>query len=138
MSPGWHQPASIGGVMINIDVWNGLSDKQKLIIETAAAATMSWAIGHFEKTSTEAVHAFEEAGTTVHKLSDEDMARVQTVANRLLVEESCANPLFARVALSQVEYLEEYRGWREMQGEFAMGRNLSEMPDIEAIRACAK
>jgi len=138
MSPGWHQLASTTGVMINLDVWNSLTAKQRLIIETAADATMSWAIGHFEKTSSEAVKAFDEAGTTVHKLSDEDMARLQTVANRLLVEESCANPLFARVALSQLEYLEDYHGWREVQGEFAMGRNLSEMPDIEAVRACTE
>lgn len=138
MSPGWHQPASIGGVMINIEVWNSLSDKQKLILETAAAATMSWAIGYFEKNSVEAVRAFEEAGTEVHRLSDEDMAELQSVANRLLVEESCANPLFAEVALSQLEYLQDYSQWREMQGEFALGRNLSEMPDVEAVRECTE
>lgn len=138
MSPGWHQPASTAGVMINIDVWNSLSDRQKGILEAAADATLSWAIAHFEKTSVEAVRAFKEAGIEVHKLSDEDLAKLQTMSNKILVDESCANPLFAEVALSQLEYMQDYSTWREMQGEFAVGRNIAELPDIEAVRACAK
>lgn len=138
MSPGWHQPSSTGGVMINMEVWNGLSEKQQAILQAAADATMSWSIGHFERSSAEAVRAFKEAGTEINKLSDEDMAALQKTANGILVEEACMNPLFAEVALSQLEYLQDYSEWRGMQGEFAIGRNLSDFPDIEAIRACAK
>ncbi|MCO6388725.1 TRAP transporter substrate-binding protein DctP [Aliihoeflea sp. 40Bstr573] len=138
MSPGWHQPGSMSGVMINQAVWDGLSDKQKKILETAAAATMTWSLAHYEKASVEAVKKFAEAGTTVHKLSDEDMAKLQSLSNKLLVDEACANPLFAKVALSQLEYLDDYSQWRDMQGEFSLGRNLSEFPDIEAVRGCAE
>ncbi len=138
MSPGWHQPASTTGVMINIDTWNGLSDRAKLIFETAAAATISWSIGHYEKSSTEAVARFDEMGTAVHRLDSEDMAELQSLSNRILVDEACLNPLFAKVAISQLEYLQDYSAWREMQGEFAMGRNIADFPDIEAIRSCAE
>lgn len=138
MSPGWHQPASTTGVMINMDTWTGLSDRSKLILETAAAATISWSIGHYEKTSVEAVIKFTDAGTTVHRLDSDDMARLQSLSNRILVDEACANPLFAKVAVSQLEYLQDYSTWREMQGEFAMGRNISDFPDLEKIRSCAE
>lgn len=138
MSPGWHQPGSLSGVMINKEVWDGLSDKQKKILETAAAATLTWSLAHYEKASVEAIKKFAEAGTSVHKLSDEDMAKLQSLSNKLLVEQACENPLFAQVALSQIEFLDDYSQWRGMQGEFALGRNLSELPDVEAVRACAE
>lgn len=138
MSPGWHQPASIGGVMIGQEVWEGLSDKQKFILETAAQATMAWSISHFEKASTEAVQTFIDAGVTINTLSDEEMAEIQTIANKVLADEACANPLFAKVAASQLQYLQDYTTWRDMQGEFALGRNLTEFPDIEKIKGCAE
>lgn len=138
MSPGWHQPASIGGVMIGQAVWDGLSDKQKFILETAAQATMAWSIGHFEKAATEAVEVFVDSGVTINTLSDEELAKIQTIANRVLADEACANPLFAKVAVSQLQYLQDYTQWRDMQSEFALGRNLTEFPDFEKIKSCAE
>lgn len=137
IAPGWHQPGSAGGVMIKLSVWEELNDQQKAVLETAAQATMNWSTGHYERGSAAAVRAFEEAGTTVHKLSDDELARLQDMSNRVLEEESCANPLFAEVALSMLEYLADYEPWRAVQGEFAGGRNLSALPDIEKIRSCS-
>ena len=37
--PGWHQPATAGELLINKDTWNGMSDRQKQIVETAIKAT---------------------------------------------------------------------------------------------------
>lgn len=138
MAPGWHQPGSIAGVMIAQKVWDDLSDQQKFIMETAAQATMNWSIGYYERTSAEATKAFTDAGVTVSTLSDEEMTRLQEMANANLVTEACENPLFAKITMSKLEYLKEYEQWREMQGEFAQGRNLSAFPDIDAIRACVK
>ncbi|WP_319825908.1 TRAP transporter substrate-binding protein DctP [Thalassovita sp.] len=136
-SPGWHQPGSLNGVMIDLKVWNNLSEEQQAILETAAHANMLWTIGYYEKGATEAVKAFAEADTQVETLSDEDLSRLQDIANSILVDEACQNPTYAKVAASQIEYLQDYGQWRGMQGEFAMGRNLSSLPDLEAIKACA-
>lgn len=137
-APGWHQPGSAAGVMIAQDVWDGLSEKQKFIMQTAAQATMAWSISYYERTSAEATKAFTEAGVKVSTLSAEDMTRLQAMANANLVTEACENPLFAKITVSMLEYMKEYEQWREMQGEFAQGRNLSVFPDLEAIRACAE
>ncbi|SFU10522.1 TRAP transporter substrate-binding protein DctP [Sedimentitalea nanhaiensis] len=138
MAPGWHQPGSVAGVMIAQEVWDGLSDKQQFILKTAAQATMNWSIGYYERTSAEATKAFTDTGVTVSTLSAEDMTRLQEMSNANLVKEACDNPLFAKITVSKLEYLKEYEQWREMQGEFAQGRNLSTFPDLEAIRACAE
>lgn len=136
-SPGWHQPGSLNGIMFGLDVWNRLTDQQKEILEVAAKANMLWTISHYEKTSTDAVAEFEKAGTEVTTLSDEEMAQLQGLANEVLVKESCENPLYAKVAASQIEYMQDYGHWRGMQGDFAMGRNLVSYPDLEKIKSCA-
>jgi TRAP-type mannitol/chloroaromatic compound transport system substrate-binding protein len=136
-SPGWHQPGSLNGIMIELSVWDSLTDEQKNILEVAAMANMLWTIGHYEKTSTDAVKEFMAVGTQVDTLSDADLEELQSIANSVLVKEACQNPLYAKVAASQLDYLQDYGNWRGMQGAFAMGRNLSSFPDLEAIKACA-
>lgn len=41
-TPGWHQPASMQGLMINKKAWDSLPKKFQVIIETAAASTRLW------------------------------------------------------------------------------------------------
>ena len=36
--PGWHQQATLFELLINKDVWNGLSESQKMIIEIICKA----------------------------------------------------------------------------------------------------
>ncbi len=138
LAPGWHQPGSATGVMINKKVWDKLSDAQRTILRVAADATLTWSLAHFEKGSAEATKAFAKAGTTVYNLSADDMGKMQRVANDILVKQSCANPLFAKIAASQLHYLADYSDWRKMQGEFALGRNIDPFPDLKAIETCAK
>ncbi len=45
--PGWHQQATLFELLINKDVWNGMSDRQRMVIETlmhgSTLDTMAWA-----------------------------------------------------------------------------------------------
>lgn len=137
-SPGWHQPGSTNGIMVNQAVWDRLTPEQKDVLQVAAQANTLWSIGYFEKTSTDAVKVFEEAGTEVETLSEAELNSLQEMANAVLVEEACANPLYAKVAASQVAYMMDYGKWRGMQGDFALGRNLASYPDLAKIEACAQ
>lgn len=136
-APGWHQPGSMNGLMINQATWDRLDEQQKTVLEVAAKANMLWTIGHYERTSAEAVHAFQEAGTEVSVLDKAELEKLQTISNEVLLSEACDNPLYAQIAVSQVSFLQDYEDWRELQGDFAMGRNLSSYPDLEALRDCA-
>lgn len=134
--PGWHQPGSVGGVMINKEVWNELSPELQSLMKIAARETLMWSLAYYEKTALEAVNNFMDAGVEVHKLSDEELERIQQIANEALVEASCDNPLYAEIAYSQVRFLEDYATWRELQQPFGFGRNLSSLPDAGKIESC--
>lgn len=135
--PGWHQPGTILGVMINKKAWDKLGADNQTLLRLAADATMTWSFGFFNKDSVEASRKFQDKGTQIHKLSQAEMERLQQIANEVLVKESCENKLFAKVALSQVRFMQDYSEWRDLQGDFAFGRN-PVMPDVKKIEECAK
>lgn len=136
MVPGWHQPGSTGGVAINKESWDALDDWTKSLLRTAADATMAWAFGYYERINAEKTKAFLEQGTEVSALTSEELDRIQQIANEIIVEQSCENALFAKVAHSQLTFLRDYKGWRDLTGPFGFGRNLQDFPDIAEIEKC--
>ena len=136
-TPGWHQSASVFGVMINQGAWDQLSDETKEALEIAADATLLWSLSFTEKRATEAYRQFQEAGIEITRYDDEALAEIQNIANEVIQEVACENPNSAKVYLSQLEYLQDYSAWRDASAPFNLGRT-PDGPDIEAIRACAE
>lgn len=136
-TPGWHQSASVFGVMINKKAWDSLTPATQEKLKIAANATMMWGLTNSEKSATTGVRTFQDAGVEIHRFSDEDLQKIQEVTNEVMVNVACSNPDAAKVYLSQLEYLEDYKDWREIATPYNLGRQI-DGPDIEKIRACAK
>lgn len=136
--PGWHQPGSVGGVMINKEVWDKMGPELQSVLKIAAKETLMWSLAYYERTALEAVNSFLDSGVEIHKLSDEELEQIQQIANEQLVTASCDNPLYAEIAYSQVSFLADYGVWRELQQPFGFGRNPSSLPDAEKINSCMK
>ena len=136
-TPGWHQSASIFGVMINKDAWDALSDETREALEIAAQANLVWSLSFTEKRATEAYQQFLDAGIEINRYDDETLTKVQEMANETIEETACENPDSAKVYLSQLEYLNDYAKWRDASAPFNLGRTPNG-PDIEKIRACAE
>ena len=136
-TPGWHQSASIFGVMINKGAWDALSDETREALEIAAQANLVWSLSFTEKRATEAYQQFIDAGIEINRYDDETLAKVQEMANETIEETACENPDSAKVYLSQLEYLADYAKWRDASAPFNLGRTPNG-PDIEKIRACAE
>ncbi len=134
-TPGWHQPASLLGVMINKKVWDELPEQQKIILKYAAMANMIWSFTQMDYSCIDAVKKFEEKGTQITRISDEELNKIQDMVNKYVVESAKENPLFAKVAYSQLKFLKDIAQWRAISTPFTYGRNLKTMPDMEAIKA---
>lgn len=135
-TPGWHQSASVFGAMINKQAWDALSPETQEKLELAAQATMLWSLSFTEHAATEAYHKFDEVNE-ITRMDDEALAKIQEMANSVIEDVACENPSSAKVYLSQLEYLEEYKPWRAASAPFNLGRN-PDGPDLEKIRACAE
>ncbi|MDA3857521.1 MAG: TRAP transporter substrate-binding protein DctP [Roseovarius sp.] len=136
-TPGWHQSASVFGVMINKASWDALSGETQEALKIAAQANLIWSLSFTEKRATEAYQQFKDAGIEITRYDDETLAKVQQMANVVIEETACENPDSAKVYLSQLEYLADYAKWRDASAPFNLGRTPNG-PDIEKIRACAQ
>ncbi|MFS4436909.1 TRAP transporter substrate-binding protein DctP [Paracoccaceae bacterium GXU_MW_L88] len=134
-TPGWHQSASVFGVMINQSAWDAISPEAQEKLRIAADATMLWSLAFTEKRATEAYAQWDEA-VEINRYDDAMLEQVQQMANETIVEVSCENPSSARVYLSMMEYLNDYSSWRDASAPFNLGRTPNG-PDVAAIRECA-
>jgi len=136
-TPGWHQSASLFGVMINKASWDALSPETQENLKVAAQANLIWSLAFTEKRATEAYQQFIDAGIEITRYDDETLATVQEMANEVIEMTACENPDSAKVYLSQLEYLADYAKWRDASAPFNLGRTPNG-PDIEKVRACTQ
>lgn len=136
-TPGWHQSSSTFGVMINKGAWEKLKPEtqEKLII--AADAAMLWSLSFTEKRAIDGYKTFEKAGIEINRMDDESLKTIQKLSNEVMLEVACTSPLAAKVYVSQVEYLADYKQWRDASAPFNLGRSPNG-PDLEKLRACIK
>jgi len=135
-TPGWHQSASVFGVMINKSSWDALTPETQEKLKIAADASLLWSLAFTEKRATEAYAQFDDA-VEINRYDDETLTKIQEMANEVIVETACENPNSAKVYLSMVEYLGDYAQWRDASAPFNLGRTPNG-PDVAALRDCVK
>ena len=136
-APGWHQPASLNGVMINKKAFDALPKRLQTLVRTAAEATMSWMFSYLEHESYAATQKFIESGVEVTRLPDADLEKLQTMAQNLMVEYARENPLYAKVAYSQMKFLAESNQWREVSSPYSYGRGV-DVPILDTLKELAE
>jgi hypothetical protein len=132
VTPGWHQPGPVSGVMINKDSHDKLPEHVKYVFKEAAMASMMWAWTYFEYTSGIYQNKFVEVGYETSRLSDDALATIQQTAWDVLIEDATANPNHAKIAFSQLHFLMTYKDWREIQAPLTHGRNPAGLEDTYA------
>jgi TRAP-type mannitol/chloroaromatic compound transport system substrate-binding protein len=132
VAPGWHQPGPLSGVMVNKQAWDTLSDKTKFLFKEAAMASMMWAWTFFEYSAVEYTNRFLEAGTTITRLDDDSLNRIQEMAYNYLLKDAEENPDHCKIAFSQIKFLYQMKEYRELQEPFMFGRT---PPNIDEVYA---
>ncbi len=112
--PGWHQPSTNQFLYINLDVWNGLGDQTKAMIETTCMAGNAYSIARAEALQGAAIKRFQEQGTNVRTYTDEQIAAFREAAITVLGAWSERDEMFGKVYSSMMAYQEELRPWKEM------------------------
>jgi len=135
--PGWHQPTSINGVMINKKAFEKLSPRLQRLVRTSAEATMSWMFSFLEYESYAATNKFIDAGIKLTRLDDESLAKLQKISQDLILKYSKENPLYAKIAYSQMKFLKDSAKWREVSSPYSYGRNVA-VPLIDQVKQYVK
>ncbi len=112
--PGWHQPASLGELIINLDKWNSLSSQQRAQIEVTCGEMLLDSLANSEAAQPPAIKKLEELGVQIHKWSPEMIALFEEKWLEVVEEESEKNEQFSRVWNSVKKFRTSYARWRDL------------------------
>ncbi|MEM3112594.1 MAG: TRAP transporter substrate-binding protein DctP [Candidatus Anstonellales archaeon] len=129
--PCWFQPASLLGMMINMEAWKKLPDDLKAIMEAAGKASLVWSNGHWNWLDMKATEDFIKAGHQIIKLPKEDVAKLEQYSIKFMEMEAAKNPDYKKVVKSMMTYLKGFEKVRDWQGEWSFGRNPTIYPKID-------
>jgi len=130
LAPGWHQPSTIFGVVINKEAWDALTPELQNIIEVASKANMAQMTAYYEKLNIQALKNFEKAGTTVYRYSEKDLEMLEKYAWEWVEQEAAKNPDYKRMAQSYFQFMKDYAQTRTYTIPWGQGRNPVTYPNI--------
>ena len=112
--PGWHQPASLGELMINLDLWNSLSLTQKTQIEMTCGEMFLDSLAKSEAVQVEAINKLKALGVKIHKWSPEMMVLFRDNWSIVVEEEASKNEQFNKVWNSLKSFRKDYSIWHDL------------------------
>ncbi len=131
--PCWFQPASQVGVMVNNKAWAKLSKTDQALFKVACKAAAMESLTFYEADSGKAIEKFVAKGTEVVKLDEESLKKLDEMSGQYIIKAlNERKGLFAKILKSQMDYLDEYKDWREMTGKFGFGFHPTYVDKVQA------
>jgi TRAP-type mannitol/chloroaromatic compound transport system substrate-binding protein len=112
--PGWHQPASILGLFVNMDLWKGLSDQHRATLEVSCGDMVRHVLARGEAIQSPAMTRMrDEHGVKIMYWPPEFLAAFKKAWQEVVEEESANNAQFKKVYASYSKFRKEFRLWGE-------------------------
>lgn len=112
--PGWHQPATLLDLMINLKKWRSLSPAHRAQLESVCGDNMRYGLAEGEALQFAAMKQLSAAGVRLHRWPPKILAALQAAWHEIVAEESARDPEFKTVWESLAAFRENYAIWREL------------------------
>ena len=109
--PGWHQPTTLGELMINLTDWNSISSTHQAIIESVCKEQITRSLAESEAIQFKALKELQSKGVVLHRWSPEILAEFKAAWEEVVVEEAAKDADFAQVWESLKKFREGYKVW---------------------------
>lgn len=109
--PGWHQPGSTAFLMVNKQMWDGLTDLQRALLEAACDSTVIFELGASYAQQGAAIEYYRKEGVSIETWKPELLEEFRKASAEVLEEQSAGDADFKRILDDQNAFLEELRGW---------------------------
>ncbi len=111
--PGWHQQATVFELLINKDVWNGMSDHQKMVLEMVTKAATLDAFAYTEAIQAAAMKEnIEKHGVKNVYWSKDMLDTFKTAWTQVAQEQSANNAFFKKVWDDLSAFRADYKLWQ--------------------------
>ena len=112
--PGWHQPATLLSLIINLDLWNDLSATQRAQIEAVCGDNVRYGLAEGEAIQFGALKELYASGVKLHRWPAAMMESFRGAWDQVVAEEIEADADFRRVWRSLNGFRRDYAIWDEL------------------------
>lgn len=112
--PGWHQPATLFDLMINLENWNALSPARKAQIETVCGDNIRYGLAEGEALQFEAMKELSAKGVQLHRWPSRIIDALRQSWRQVVAEEGAKDREFKRVWQSLSSFRRNYAIWKEL------------------------
>ena len=110
--PGWHQPSTLFELIVNIDVWDDLSERAQAQIEAACLANVTTSLAEGEAVNFDAmVTNQEENGVTIKQWPPEMLDAFEASWNEVAAELAAEDAHFKKTWDDLQDYRAGYKTW---------------------------
>jgi TRAP-type mannitol/chloroaromatic compound transport system substrate-binding protein len=114
--PGWHQPASVGELLMNKAAFDALPDTYQAMLEAACGWNVHVTYAESEAMNPPAMNEMlAKYGVQNVRWTDAELAAFETAWDEVLAEQSAADPTFKKVADSYLAFRKVYKTWGDAQ-----------------------
>ena len=112
--PGWHQPASISGLFVNMDLWKGMSDQHQAMIEVTCGDMVRQVLARSESEQSPAMRRMRDKhGVKIKYWPPEFLAAYRKAWEEVVAEESANNANFKKIYASYSKFRKDFKLWSE-------------------------
>ena len=112
--PGWHQPATLFDLMINLDRWKALSTTQQARLEAVCGDNIRYGLAEGEALQFAALKTLHGKGVQLHRWPQTILEAMERAWQEVAAEEAAADPDFKRVWESLAAFRRDYGIWKEL------------------------
>lgn len=112
--PGWHQPATLYELAINMDKWKGLSATQQAQVEMMCGDNVRQAIAEGEAKQFAAMREIKDKGVTLHAWSPEMIEVFRNAWKEVVAEETANSAEFKKAYDNYMAFRSEYKLWADL------------------------
>ena len=113
--PGWHQQATFLDLMINGEVWRGMTDSQRALIKMACMANLTNTLAHTEAIQGSVIREnAEKRGVKNMYWSDEMLAKYKAAWEEVAAEMTAAHPQFKEAYEDLQAFRKDYTHWEAL------------------------
>lgn len=112
--PGWHQQSSLITLLINMKVWDSLTEAQRGLVSSVCGDNIRESLAEGEVQQVKALQEIRQRGVNVHTLPKPVLEALKSSWIQVVKEESAANPEFRKVWDSYHAFRKSYAEWRSL------------------------
>jgi TRAP-type mannitol/chloroaromatic compound transport system substrate-binding protein len=112
--PGWQQPVTQLELLLPIEKYERLSERQKAVIDAACGDNIAWTSAKFTVDQITTLEAFRDAGVEIHRWPAEILAELEHAWEGVIAEETARDPLLAEAWQEYLRFRDEYRAYQDL------------------------